>query len=107
MPSVQNRTNEPEGYALTVVRPDDETLVVRLAGAWRIEHGVPPIASVEQALASPPPVHRVTFDASALRGWDSGVLAFLERVSVLGRARGAEVARDGLPPGIRRLLTLS
>jgi phospholipid/cholesterol/gamma-HCH transport system permease protein len=98
---------ETEGHALTIVRPDDETLVVRLEGAWRIEHGVPPIAPVEQALASPPPVHRVAFDATALRGWDSGVLAFLERVSALGHAHGAEVAREGLPSGIRRLLTLS
>jgi len=97
----------PEGNALSIVRPDDETMVVRLAGAWRIDRGVPPTAPVVQALASPPRVRRLTFDASALRDWDSGVLAFLGRVSALGRAQGVDVEREGLPSGIQRLLALS
>jgi phospholipid/cholesterol/gamma-HCH transport system permease protein len=91
---------------LTVSRAPDRRLVVRLAGAWRLESGLPPLTDVEQALATGDAAG-IAFDTRDLSQWDSAVLAFLAGVSKLARDRGIEVDRSGLPEGLRRLLALA
>jgi phospholipid/cholesterol/gamma-HCH transport system permease protein len=86
---------------------DPATLVIRLAGGWKLHEGVPSAAEVASALASSPPPRRVAFDATALGDWDTGVLTFLTRVTELCRARGISADREGLPQGIQRLLALA
>jgi phospholipid/cholesterol/gamma-HCH transport system permease protein len=93
--------------ALSFEQTSDATLVVRLAGAWRLREGMPPLGEIERALARTPPPRRVRFDAAALEDWDSGVLTFLTRLVELCGERGIAADRDGLPPGIRRLLALA
>jgi phospholipid/cholesterol/gamma-HCH transport system permease protein len=91
---------------LTVQRDPAGTLVVRLAGPWRLQSGLPPLAEVARELAGPlPPT--ITFDTRDLTFWDSSVLAFLAGTSRLARERGVEVDRSGLPEGLRRLLALA
>jgi phospholipid/cholesterol/gamma-HCH transport system permease protein len=92
---------------LAVGRVAEDTVVVRVGGTWRLDAGAPPLAAVEGALARPPAVRRVRFDAGALCRFDSSVVAFLASVVALGKARGAAVDEDGLPPGIRRILALA
>jgi phospholipid/cholesterol/gamma-HCH transport system permease protein len=88
-------------------RVDHTVLLVRLAGQWRLSHAIASAEDVEKALQSPPPVRRVAFDAERLGDWDSSVLTFVEKVSVLARQSGISVDRKGLPSGIRRLLDLA
>ncbi len=89
-------------------RPAPGRLVVRLAGSWQMEaDGQPDAAAVASELAAGAPVQTVAFDAGALGGWDSQLLAFLRRVFELCEEAGAEIDRGGLPRGVRRLLELA
>jgi phospholipid/cholesterol/gamma-HCH transport system permease protein len=82
----------------------DSTLILRLAGRWTLEGGLPPIAEVEPRLAA---ARKLSFDTSSLEFWDSGLLAFVAKVIDLAAARRIEVERSGLPSGVRRLLALA
>jgi phospholipid/cholesterol/gamma-HCH transport system permease protein len=105
--SGERRAEAAEDDRLAVTRGPDGTLVVRLAGAWSLESGLPGMRPVEQALAADPPPRAVTFDTEALEHWDSGVLAFLAKVDDLAKQRGVTVDREALPAGPQRLLILA
>jgi phospholipid/cholesterol/gamma-HCH transport system permease protein len=105
--SGKRRAEAAEDDRLTVARGPDGTLLVRLAGAWELENGLPSTAPVEQALAGEPPPRSVTFDTEKLERWDSGVLAFIAKVDDLAQHRGVEVDRKALPSGLQKLLALA
>jgi phospholipid/cholesterol/gamma-HCH transport system permease protein len=92
---------------LVVETSRNDTLVVRLSGAWTTASGRPPAAEVDRRLASTPPPRRLVFDAEGLEDWDSGLLTFLLQVIAAAGERGVEVDRAGLPEGVRRLLALA
>jgi phospholipid/cholesterol/gamma-HCH transport system permease protein len=92
---------------ITVSRSGDGTLVVRLAGAWTLDTGVPPLADVERALASSPRPSRVAFDLAELGPWDSGLMSFVIRVGDLAREGKIPLVESTLPEGLRRLLALA
>jgi phospholipid/cholesterol/gamma-HCH transport system permease protein len=99
--------SRPADNALSFARPDEATLVVRLAATWRLRHGLPSARAVEEALAAAPAPHAVAFDTTALVAWDSSVLTFLARVLALCGERGITTHREGLPAGVTRLLALA
>ncbi len=82
----------------------DSTLVLRLSGSWSLQSGIPSVTEVEQRLGGN---RRIGFDTSGLESWDSGLLAFLDKLIDLSRARGLDVDRSGLPAGVRRLVDLA
>jgi len=94
-----------EPAALEVARADDGGVVLRLAGTWRLGSDLPAAAVVEGALDERP-APRLAFDASGVRGWDTGLVAFLFGVLAACEARALPVDRAGLPDGVRRLLDL-
>ncbi len=91
---------------LSVRREEAGTLVVRLAGSWSLEAGLPPLADVERELSGTTPAV-LQFDTRDLAAWDSSVLAFLAGTSKLARRHSIPVDRSGLPEGLRRLLALA
>jgi len=95
-----------DGREVTVGRRDDGTLVVRLAGAWRLADGLPAIEPVERALAERPP-KTVVFDARGLAAWDTSAVTFVEEVAELCEARKIRVEPGDLPHGIRDLIRLA
>lgn len=97
----------PLGSELSFARPDDTTLVVMLAGAWSLRRELPSADGVAHALESDPAPTRLAFDTERLAEWDSGLLTFLTQVFELCRDRGVTAMREGLPDGIRRLLSLA
>ncbi|MDH3207977.1 MAG: ABC transporter permease [Gemmatimonadota bacterium] len=101
MPTTTSPTSE-----LTLTHGPDGTVVVRLAGSWKLESGLPSLVDLERELDSADGA-RVAFDTSDLGTWDSSVLAFLAGASKLARERGIEVDPTGLPEGLRRLLALA
>jgi len=105
--SAERRAEAPNGARLGVERGRDGEVVVRLAGAWALEDGLPDTARVEEALGGTPPPASVAFDMSALERWDSGVLAFVAKVEDVARDHKVTVKRDGLPPAVQRLLTIA
>jgi len=80
--------------------------MVRLAGPWHLQRGLPSPAALQRELHGQPPM-RVVFDATALRGWDSSLVNFLVQVVEPCRERGVLVDQEGLPSGVRRLIALA
>jgi phospholipid/cholesterol/gamma-HCH transport system permease protein len=93
-------------HALSVSRPTEDTLVIRLSGDWEIEDGFPSAASLDQELRRER-LRTVKLDARGLGQWDSAIVTFLAGVDARCRERGVTVDREELPAGIRRLLHLA
>ena len=87
--------------------PVPDTLRIRLSGDWKITDRLPDAKEVAKQIASGVRVKKVGFNTEALAGWDSGLITFLLKVFDLCTKAGIEVAKDGLPAGVRRLAELA
>jgi phospholipid/cholesterol/gamma-HCH transport system permease protein len=85
----------------------DDTLLIQLTGNWSLDVGIPPIADLEGELTSLPAPKRAVFDTHELGAWDSALVTFVAKAIELCRARGIQIDRGGLPPGLTRLLGLA
>jgi len=94
-------------HQISVTRPEPGSLLVRLAGSWKMQRGLPSTEDIRRQLAAHPSLERVSFDSTDLGDWDSGLLIFLLSVMEGCRQRGVEADRDGLPVGVCRLLELA
>src|SRR6186713_227864 len=94
------------GSELAFARPDDQTLELRLAGDWVLAAARPSPAEVARELQARP-ARRLRFAAQGVANWDSGLLTFLQAVVAACKAGSVEVDRNGLPPGVQRLLALA
>ena len=92
---------------VSVTRTPDGTLLVRLAGAWRLRGALPTLEAIEHELAASPRPRAIAFDARDVASWDSSLLMFLVRVREECEERGIAVVPDGLPSGVGRLLALA
>lgn len=101
------KTATGEQDQVSFQRRDNDTLLVKLSGAWQLNAGVPSPSSVDQELQSAAEVRTVRFDTSGLLSWDSTILAFLVHVFELCRRRRINVDRQGLPAGLCQLLDLA
>ncbi len=97
----------PPRSVLGFSHPTQTTLHVRLAGSWRFADGLPSVRDVQQQFVDIPHIARVTFDATALTAWDTGLLTFLMQSFDICEQHRAEVGRSGLPQGVLRLLALA
>ena len=88
-------------------RPTADVLRIELVGNWREQDEVPALTSVAQALEAAPPAQRLTFETTALTGWDSGLVTLVLDLMALGAQRRVVVEQDGLPDGLRRLVHLA
>lgn len=88
-------------------RPTDDTLLLRLAGSWRIEDTLPSATEVQQQIASGPRVTRVAFDTQGITAWDSGLVTYLLKILSQNSQKQIETDQAGLPEGVRRLLALA
>ena len=91
---------------LSFNRVSGETLLVALAGDWRLEQGFASGAAVERELERPPLVRRLAFDARELGEWDSSLLAFIAEVVELCEARAVAIDFSALPSGLKRMVEL-
>jgi phospholipid/cholesterol/gamma-HCH transport system permease protein len=103
----ERRVAAADGARVAAERDRDGNLVVRLAGTWTLEDGMPDLSPVEQALAESPPPKAVGFDMGELHHWDSGVLAFVAKVEDMALGHRVPVDRSGLPEPVQRLLTIA
>ncbi len=94
-------------HQISVTRPEHGSLRIRLAGSWKLHHGLPSTEAVRRQLAAQPTLERVSFDTADMTEWDSGLLIFLRSVMEGCRLRSVEADRTGLPSGVCRLLDLA
>ena len=92
---------------LSFDRPADDTLIVHLSGDWKLSAKLPEAGEVQKQLESGTKAARMVFDAKGITGWDSGLLTFLLKVMEYCATNNISVDREGLPPGVQRLLTLA
>ena len=101
-----NEIDHSQG-TVSLIRAADSTLLIRLAGHWRLRRDVPSADIVRSELEAKAPPRRIGFDAKVLTAWDSGLVSFLVDVSALCHQRGITADHGGLPAGLRRLLELA
>jgi phospholipid/cholesterol/gamma-HCH transport system permease protein len=97
----------PAIAGLSVNTPTGDTLVLKLSGDWKITQSLPSAAEVQAPLQSGGEIRRIAFDTKDLREWDSGLLTFLIKIFDTCAVLRIEVAKDGLPEGVRRLIHLA
>jgi len=88
-------------------RAVDETMLVRLAGAWIINNRPPNADVVIQCLDPESGIRRVCFDTDALTAWDSRLLTFLIKIHDYCDAHEIKVDPQCLPGGVQGLLDLA
>jgi len=92
---------------LSFDRSVNDMLIVRLAGDWKLSAKLPEAGEVQKKLESGTKAAKMAFDAEGLTGWDSGLLTFLLRVIEYCASNNIRVDKEGLPPGVQRLLSLA
>lgn len=88
-------------------REGADTLLIKLQGSWTIGQPLPTSSELEKTLETGPKAQRIGFRADGLAKWDSGLLTFLIKVQELCSRRGIIAELEGLPDGVRRLLSLA
>lgn len=81
-----------------------QTLRLRLCGDWQISAGVPAAGEVLAQFSIHKDIQRLSFDASGLGNWDSGLLSFLFELLRACGHKGIGVDLGGLPEQVRGLL---
>ncbi len=84
----------------------DGTLNVSLIGRWQTGHKTPSGMDAH-SLLSASGIKRLQFDSRQLDGWDSSLVVFISALAERCASSGVDVDPEGLPPGARRLLSLS
>src|SRR5262245_672297 len=82
-------------------------LRLSLSGNWRAQGGLPGVDIVKRSLSGSPAETSLEFDATNLAGWDSRLVAFINKCIALCRERNVHLRSDGLPEGVRRLVRLA
>jgi phospholipid/cholesterol/gamma-HCH transport system permease protein len=88
-------------------RRGDDTLLVLLAGSWKLQDDLPSANEVQKQVKSNPRVRRIAFETQEITAWDSGLLTFLTKLVNQSAQGQIELDREGLPSGVRRLLSLA
>jgi phospholipid/cholesterol/gamma-HCH transport system permease protein len=88
-------------------RETDDTLLIQLAGSWKIRNVLPSVSELVKEIKSGAQIKRITFDTKDLIGWDSGLLTFL--IKIIDQCSKSKINADkkGLPQGVQRLLALA
>jgi hypothetical protein len=84
---------------LSVSQISGGTLLLSLAGDWKLRAGLPSPTDVGKHLDAAGSVRRLAFDVTQLGAWDSGLLAFLVGVQDLCKTRGIQMDPGALPEG--------
>ncbi len=88
-------------------RINNETLLVRLAGAWETKSEVPSAEEAMKRTGFDPDMRFMTFESSELVSWDSSLPAFLAGLKDRTDAKGITMVSAGLPEGVVRLLKIA
>ena len=85
----------------------DNEWIVLLSGNWELTQPLPSPAELEKRLASGRKGGRLRFETGNLGDWDTGLLTFLKKVIDASSENQIQVDKQGLPPGVQRILDLA
>jgi phospholipid/cholesterol/gamma-HCH transport system permease protein len=88
-------------------RLNDDSLLVRLGGTWKIGRELPSADEVKKQLEMAPLARRVVLDGRHVKEWDTVLLAFLTKVTDYCSRERIRVEKKLLPQGVQRLLALA
>jgi len=91
---------------VNITRQADDTLLVKLGGAWRLQQSRPSFSDIELSLHDIS-ITRIIFDSQSITAWDTGLLTFLSQLIKFAQREHIEVDQSGLPSGVQRLLALA
>ncbi|MEE9397000.1 MAG: ABC transporter permease, partial [Methylococcales bacterium] len=100
-------TTQDLSPSLEFERPAQDTLLVYLAGEWKIGQKVPPLSKLTDTLDSDPSIRQICFDTTAITQWDSILMIFLTKVIRHSSGMNLSINQDGLHKGMKNLLKLS
>ena len=100
------KDTESAPCTLGFTRPDEETLLIRLAGRWTLENRRPSADDIRKEIESGPGIAHIAFDTKGLTAWDSMFLTFITKMIDRSSRDGVVVDKKGLPEGVQRLLAL-
>jgi phospholipid/cholesterol/gamma-HCH transport system permease protein len=99
--------NTTHGAQVSVDRSGGDILIIRLSGSWKLDQGLLSADAILNAIESGQPVRSIAFDTTGMSAWDSGLLTFLIKIFEVCSKAKIEVLKDGLPEGVRRLISLA
>jgi len=91
---------------IKATRQSDDTLHIKLIGAWRLQQSRPAFSDIEPSLRDSS-ITRITFDSHSMTAWDTGLLTFLSQLIKFAQSQHIEIDKLGLPSGVQRLLALA
>lgn len=91
---------------INIARQADDTLLVKLSGAWRLQESRPSFSDIEPSLHDIS-ITRIIFDSQSITAWDTGLLTFISQLIKFAQREHIEVDQSGLPSGVQRLLALA
>ena len=91
----------------SVSRARDSSLLIELAGDWRLSATLPSAEAARREIASEPKPPKVILDGRKIGSWDSTLLIFIESIASACRMRQVAVDLALLPPGVARLIRLA
>jgi phospholipid/cholesterol/gamma-HCH transport system permease protein len=86
---------------------EDGTLLISFAGDWLLGPELPRIRQMLAQIHADSPPQTIEFSCDELGMWDTGLITALSRLYRLAETLDVEVVDDGLPGGVRKLLTLA
>lgn len=92
---------------LNFSQPAPDSLLLNLGGTWKIGTIVHSVDNVRKECEARAGIKHLSFDSHALTGWDSTFLTFIMGVIELCSRLQITVIKDGLPPGVLKLLALA
>ncbi|MFH2137316.1 MAG: ABC transporter permease [Candidatus Omnitrophota bacterium] len=84
-----------------------KTLLVKLGGDWQISAGLLPITEITAQFTSHPDIAQINIIVSEELEWDSGLIAFLLKLSRECEQKNIQVDHKNLPQGAQKLLELA
>ena len=91
----------------TISKLSDSSLSVEVSGDWHLHREVPSPEQVIHEITAAEQPARLSFAASGLGDWDSGLLIFLKSIADTCQSLRIDLDLGQLPGGLGRLVQLS
>ena len=92
---------------MRVQHPADGTVLVQLAGSWKMADRLPSVADVRRQLDTGQAIRRIVFETQGVKTWDTGLVAFVWQMREWSALEHIDAELTGLPEGIQRLVRLA